>query len=649
MYSSLKESEQNRFFTEMKGNAENFAASQEMYKSLQILRANNWNIDSFSWCERAKMIKYSAELRREYFAYSVLFITTREGEVIFSTDDNLVGVGLDLSIREYFQTSLGGETNFSDLFYSEFVEDNIKVVSAPIREHGKSGKVMGTLNIVISHKVFDALVHSGLEELGESADAYLVNADGLLFTNTLLGDHTEDAALNATINTKATDVLREHIENVNLDFHEVIYDYVDYRGIRVFDSLEVVMLGDTPVGMIVEIDESEALAGLEILLRNTLLMMLITVIVVGVIGYFLASNITKPIKKTRDIALKIADNDLTQKIDVLLLKRKDEIGNLARSFEKMANNLRVFIKTADENTKNVVDSSKELSAITEEMAKASDHTANSAQEVAANADKQLAAVGETVVAVEQVSATMQNVAANSNDMAEMGEKVSQTVIVGKEVVVNAMNNIQNINEETKKVEMAMQQVDNSSKKMNGILNVINEISDRTNLLSLNAAIEAARAGDAGRGFAVVADEIRMLAEQSVESTEQISKLIDDNQAIIDNANQSTNLVIIVAEEGIKRINDVNSKFEEIGKLANQTALQIQDISASTQEVSSASHQMVQTFNDISDSNKKTTEEVRSISAAVEEQSASMEEIASISESLSESAEDILRLIKEFNI
>lgn len=647
MYSNLKESEQRKFFAEIKVDVEVFAKSQEIYKSLQILKLNNWDTRSSAWRERVKYIEESARLKKEFFEYGAIFITTKEGDVLFTTHDALKGV--DLSTREYVQTSLGGETNFSDLFYLEFVGDNIMVVSTPIREYGSSGLIIGTLNMVVPQKVFDGFVHSGLDKLGESANAYLINADGLLLTNTLLGDYTEGAALNVTINTKAVDVLREHIENENFDFHEVMYDYVDYRGVRIFGSLEVSMLGDTPVGLIVEIDESEALAGLRALINRILLSTLVIVILVGIIGYFVAISITKPIKKISDISLKIADKDLKQKIEDSLLKRKDEIGNLARSFEKMTINLKEFIETADNNTKNAVDSSKELSVITEEMAKASDYTANSAQEVAANTGKQLGAVGETAAAVEEISATMQNIAASSNDMAAMGEEMISTIEIGKETVNVATEKMNKIDMESKQVGVAMKKVDESSKDMGNILNVINEISDRTNLLSLNAAIEAARAGEAGRGFAVVAEEIRKLAEQSIESTDRISKLISDNQKVIDDANSSLDVTIEAVEEGSKTINEVDNKFEEIRELANQTAMQIQDISASTQEVSSASHQMAQTFSDISESSKQTTEEVQSISAAVEEQSASMEEIASISESLSASAEDVLKLIKEFNI
>ncbi|UTW69016.1 cache domain-containing protein [Anaerobacillus sp. HL2] len=130
------------------------------------------------------------------------------------------------------------------VFFSSIVNSNILAVAAPVKASG-SDEIIGTLSVVVDQKILDELVHSGIDLLGETADSYMVNEEGLLLTNTMLGKFRTNAALNETINTDSVQTLAPHIPSADYSFEQEV-EYLDYEGTPVIGAIGVVNIGDTP-------------------------------------------------------------------------------------------------------------------------------------------------------------------------------------------------------------------------------------------------------------------------------------------------------------------------------------------------------------------------------------------------------------------
>jgi methyl-accepting chemotaxis protein len=188
-----------------------------------------------------------------------------------------------------------------------------------------------------------------------------------------------------------------------------------------------------------------------------------------------------------------------------------------------------------------------------------------------------------------------------------------------------------------------------SQEIGQIVEVITGIAQQTNLLALNAAIEAARAGEHGRGFAVVADEVRKLAEQSAESAQQITNLIGTIQADTSTAVNVMDSTIQEVSSGIGVVNTAGEAFNRIENLINTVAKQIQEVSAASQQMSVGAMQVVKAIDEISDVSEKTAAGTQNVSAAAQEQLASMEEISASSSSLSKMATELQTLVSRFKV
>jgi len=305
----------------------------------------------------------------------------------------------------------------------------------------------------------------------------------MLLSNTRLGDYTEDAALKQTINTYATQTLSGPIQARDFDYH-AIDRYDDYLGNPVLGVLNVSQLGAEAVGFVIEIDQAEAYAGVNTLLRIMLIIGLVAAVIVIIIGYMIAGSIAKPVQQVAEVAGQIAGGDFTVETKI---KRKDEIGQLAQAFNAMSESLRSLISTAVEMSTGVNSGSESVSAASEEMSSSLEEVSASTNEFASNA---------------------QSLSENSQTMAETNARILSRAEEGNQAIEEAVNQMQVINNRVSELQVVITEVDQRSNDIGKILGVITDIADQTNLLALNAAIEAARAGEQGRGFAVVAEEVR---------------------------------------------------------------------------------------------------------------------------------------------
>jgi len=376
---------------------------------------------------------------------------------------------------------------------------------------------------------------------------------------------------------------------------------------------------------------------------------LFAVVLIVLLGWIIVRNITNIINAAISHLGEIAQGNFSIDVPDEHLQLENESGALARAFDKMNQSMRGLIKQLANTSEQLAASSEALTASAEQSAQASNQVAGSITEVAQGSEKQVQLVSSTTEIVSQMSKGIQQAAENAAVVSESAEKTARAANDGEDAIEKTVNQMSIIEQKTSDTANVIGELEEKSKQIGQILETISNIAGQTNLLALNAAIEAARAGEQGRGFAVVADEVRRLAEQSQEAARQIADLIGEVQ-------QKTNNAVIFMNEGRKEVNTgtevvtiAGQSFREILKMIREISNQIHEISAAIEQVSSGSQHVVNAVQEIDKESKNTAEQTQTVSAATEEQSASIEEIASSSQALAKMAEELQTAIHQFKV
>ena len=365
-----------------------------------------------------------------------------------------------------------------------------------------------------------------------------------------------------------------------------------------------------------------------------------------ILGFVLANQIAKRLHSAVTTLQNIAGGDLTQSVTVTA---EDEIGELGYAINETAQHLENMVAKIGEASQHMSAASQQLTASADQASEAVNHVAASMEEVTRGTEKQTIALDDTSATFEQMSAGIQQIAANAVVVAGTADKTVVAAQHGNEAIGRAIGEMTNIESAVGKTAEVISSLGERSKEIGAIVDTISGIAGQTNLLALNAAIEAARAGEQGRGFAVVADEVRKLAEQSQEAAKHIAVLIQEIQSetgtAVENMSDGTEKVKI----GVEVVGNAEKSFREIVNLIGDVTREVNDISAAIQQMSSGSQQIMAAVREIDNVGKDNEGHLQSVAAAIEEQAASMEEIAGAGHSLSNLAEELNDSVQLFKV
>jgi methyl-accepting chemotaxis protein len=356
--------------------------------------------------------------------------------------------------------------------------------------------------------------------------------------------------------------------------------------------------------------------------RSSRLMVIVLLSVCVALGLGMTVGITKaivtPVKQVVEVIESLAKGDLTRQ---LALDTKDEMGDMARALNQAVMAMHSTIVSIEQNAQALATASEEISS--------------SATQTASGADSQQQQATQVATAMQEMSATVLQVSENSNKAADAARDAANTARDGGQIVDEALASMRSIAESVGNTAKKIEELGKSSKQIGEIVGVINDIADQTNLLALNAAIEAARAGEQGRGFAVVADEVRKLAERTTKATKEIAQMIQNIQVETEHAVETMEQGTKQVEKGVETTSKAGSSLHEIIKSSEQVGEMITHIATAATEQSSATEQV--------------NGNVEQIAKITRESAAGAQQSAKACQELSGLAMDLQALVAKFKV
>ncbi|MDQ0229086.1 methyl-accepting chemotaxis protein [Metabacillus malikii] len=369
-------------------------------------------------------------------------------------------------------------------------------------------------------------------QLFDSGEAIIFSNEGLIVSHQkkeLVGKDLEEM-----IPAPASEEVKQLIKNGETKGHTFDTTMVEYVPVMFGQT-------DAPWSVMVAVPEKEVMSESHQLFIASVTGVIVGLMLISIVVMYIANLIVKPIKATTVVGNHLAQGDFTQNISSKYLQRRDEIGDISRSFNTMKQNLSAMISNVSSHAEQAAAASEQLASSAQQTGETSQQISMTINEIADGANKQTYSVNsilekmkKTVTDVEngqQASLEALDLAIKSNTSAREGESVAQTTV----------KHLQEVNHQVKNSAESVKALGNRSEEISSIITVISEIANQTNLLALNAAIEAARAGEHGKGFAVVADEVRRLAEQTSTSANMTTDIINGIQ-------QDTKNIVQVIEE-----------------------------------------------------------------------------------------------------
>ncbi|WP_160676342.1 methyl-accepting chemotaxis protein [Clostridium sp. C8-1-8] len=563
-------------------------------------------------------------------------IADKDGNLKYSD-----GKSSNVKDRDYFKKAIAGTSNVSDPLVSKMDGAIVVNFAVPIKNKDEVVGVLVSSNN--GNKLSDL---TNQVKFGKTGTAFMIKKDGVTIAHTdkdmvlkmynAIEESKKDSKLAPLAN------IEKAMAEGNKDASEYIFQgedkYIGYAPVK-----------GTEWSLAVTVSTSEVLSEL-----NTMKVIVvgssIVFLALGLgLAYIITNSISKGIKSTSKHLGLLAEGNLTEEVSPKYLRLKDEIGEMTKSMDRMQQSLREMINKIKDNSSNIDSQALNLSAVAEEIAGSSQNVAEAINEIAEGTGSQSSDLLSVIEVLEDFSnklsdmvSEIQVVDSNSREISSMAKISSVEMNDLNKSVVKVSDSFKLFNEKILMLGKGINEI-------NEITNLINDISEQTNLLALNAAIEAARAGESGRGFAVVADEIRQLAEQSKDSSLNISKLITE-------ISQDTDIIVndsrVMDNELISQVSIINSAIDSFNKIiraVNEVIPKIEAVKDSAEKIEKDKNIILGRVDGVSSVSLEVSASAEEIAASSEEMNASTEEVAAAAQMLSSMTNDMMEEVNKFKV
>ncbi|MBN3525308.1 methyl-accepting chemotaxis protein [Paenibacillus apiarius] len=354
------------------------------------------------------------------------------------------------------------------------------------------------------------------------------------------------------------------------------------------------------------------------------------IVIAGVTWLLVRRLFVTPIRSVSHTIEHIGEGDFTKRV-ALATDRKDVWGAVARSFSGMRTNLKSLVDHVVDTSEKITLTSNEFAISSQETSKSSEQITISLQDISMGVDEGSKKLAEVSQMIEDVTMAIGEVDQVVKTITDEFAKANDKVVLGNDIVNETVNQMNQLSENVESSSKIMNNLEQKSGKVGEILKIITDIAGQTNLLALNAAIEAARAGEHGRGFAVVADEVRVLADQSNKAAMEIHEIISEVQSETGKAVEAMDKGYQFVKSGIGSVNETGDVFHAMVAMMKEISNLASMVEAIVQEVNTSSQEMLERVQGVVQISEESAASVQSIAAATEEQNAVMEELASSAE------------------
>jgi methyl-accepting chemotaxis protein len=624
----------------MAGDAAKIVRGQLDYLLLAIETTANRNVmRGMDWERQQPLLVEDIER----FGYQQMGVATPDGNAPLHD-----GGSANISDREYFKQAMAGKSVISEVIIHKILNKPIMVTAAPIK--GDTGQVLGVLFAILDATMLSTITDD--IKYGSEGYSYIIDGKGTLIAHDnrqfVLDQRNfiEEGRTNPEFAR-----LGQMMQRMNKG--ETGFDEYEFMGHDRFFGFAPIPGTDWSIA--VGAMRDDVMAGVTAMGR-AIFWASVGLLVVGIVATLLASGIiTRPIVRLMRYAQAVAGGDFQAKSGIA---QQDEVGKLNDSIQRMVAALVEKMDEAEEKSRiaaqetekarqarreaeqarreaeqakaqGMLQAADRLEDVVAVVSSASEELSAQIEESSHGAEQQSRRVTETATAMEEMNATVLEVAKSAAHAADTADQARKNAVQGAEIVNKVVAGMGEVTKQAQQMKEDMLDLGQKAEGIGQILNVITDIADQTNLLALNAAIEAARAGEAGRGFAVVADEVRKLAEKTMTATKEVGDAIHGiQQGTTKNISNVERTGATIAQ-AVELSNTSGQALREIVTLVEQAADQVRSIATASEEQSAASEEINRSIEDVQRISSETADAMIQSAKAVSELAAQSNQLQAL--------------------